>query len=96
MTLLQSRVNVGQPVWTMEEVMSRPLRLQYEGAVYHLTSRGNARQKIFWNDDDRKLFLGTLSRVVKRFGWICHASAKFRVSRLGFRVALPQSLPPPR
>ena len=31
--------------------MSRPLRLEYGGEVYHLTSRGNARQKIFWNDD---------------------------------------------
>jgi REP element-mobilizing transposase RayT len=47
--------------------------LEYEGAVYHLTSRGNARQKIFWNDDDRKLFLGTLAWVVRRFGWVCHA-----------------------
>jgi putative transposase len=53
--------------------MSRPLRVEFPGAVYHLTSRGNARQKIFWNDDDRKLFLGTLAQVVNRFGWVCHA-----------------------
>ena len=53
--------------------MSRPLRLKYPAAVYHLTSRGTARQKIFWNDDDRKLFLGTLAQVVKRSGWVCHA-----------------------
>jgi REP element-mobilizing transposase RayT len=53
--------------------MSRPLRVEFPGAVYHLTSRGNARQKIFWNDDDRKLFLSTLAQVVKRFGWLCHA-----------------------
>jgi hypothetical protein len=37
--------------------MSRPLRLEYCGAVFHLTSRGNARQKIFWGDSDRELFL---------------------------------------
>ena len=37
--------------------MARPLRLEFPGAVYHLTSRGNARQKIFLTDADRELFL---------------------------------------
>ena len=53
--------------------MARPLRLELPGAVYHLTSRGNARQKIFFTDRDRELFLNTLSHVISRFGWICHA-----------------------
>jgi len=53
--------------------MARPLRLQFPGAVYHLTSRGNARQKIFFNDADRQLFLKTLAHVVSRYRWICHA-----------------------
>jgi len=53
--------------------MSRPLRLEYCGAVYHLTSRGNARQKIFWGDSDRELFLSILARVVSRYDWLCHA-----------------------
>ena len=53
--------------------MSRPLRLQFTGAVYHLTSRGNARQKIFFNDGDRELFLETLAHVISRYGWTCHA-----------------------
>lgn len=53
--------------------MSRPLRLQYPGAVYHLTSRGNARQRIFWDDQDREVFLSTLGHVVSRYGWLCHA-----------------------
>jgi REP element-mobilizing transposase RayT len=53
--------------------MSRPLRLQYSGAVYHLTTRGNARQKIFLDDADRKAFLAILSRVVSLYGWLCHA-----------------------
>ena len=35
--------------------------------------QGTARQKIFWSDGDRKLFLSTLAQVVKRFGWMCHA-----------------------
>jgi putative transposase len=53
--------------------MARPLRLEFSGAIYHLTSRGNARQKVFFSDADRELFLGTLAGVVSRYGWICHA-----------------------
>jgi putative transposase len=53
--------------------MARPLRIEYEGAVYHVTSRGNAQQDIFLADSDRELFLEILGDTVKRFGWICHA-----------------------
>ena len=53
--------------------MTRPLRLEFANAVYHLTSRGNARQGIFFNDGDRELFLQTLAHVVSRYSWICHA-----------------------
>jgi REP-associated tyrosine transposase len=53
--------------------MARPLRIEYEGAVYHITSRGNARAEIFLNDKDRGLFLEILSEVVSRNDWICHA-----------------------
>ena len=53
--------------------MARPLRVEFSGAIYHLTSRGNARQKVFFIDADRELFLDTLSQVVSRYGWICHA-----------------------
>jgi len=53
--------------------MARPLRIQFEGAVYHVTSRGNAGSSIFLSDDDRLLFLRTLGEAVERFGWICHA-----------------------
>lgn len=53
--------------------MARPLRVEFSGAIYHLTSRGNARQKVFFTDTDRELFLDTLSQVVSRYGWICHA-----------------------
>jgi putative transposase len=52
--------------------MARPLRLEFSGAIYHLTSRGNARQKVFFSDADRELFLATLAGVVSRYGWICH------------------------
>ena len=53
--------------------MSRPLRLEYPGAVYHVTSRGNARQHIVADDRDRTLFLERLAQVIDRFGWLCHA-----------------------
>lgn len=53
--------------------MARPLRLVHPGAVYHLTSRGNARQRIVRDDHDREGFLQTLGHVVLRYGWLCHA-----------------------
>jgi len=53
--------------------MSRPLRIEYDGALYHLTSRGNERKAIFKDDTDRQLFLSTLAQVVQRFHWLCHA-----------------------
>jgi len=53
--------------------MTRPLRLEYEGALYHITSRGNTRESIFLDDKDRTRFLVILSDAVKRYGWICHA-----------------------
>jgi putative transposase len=53
--------------------VARPLRPEFPGAVYHLTSRGNARQRIFFTDADRQHFLNTLSGVIVRYGWICHA-----------------------
>jgi len=53
--------------------MARPLRLEYPGAVYHVTSRGNARQDIVMDDRDRTLFLEKLAHVIDRFGWHCHA-----------------------
>ncbi len=53
--------------------MSRPLRIEYPGAVYHVTSRGDARRAIFYDDIDRVLFLDVLASIVSRFHWLCHA-----------------------
>ncbi len=53
--------------------MPRPLRLQFPGAVYHLTSRGNAGRAIFADDRDRTCFLGLLAREVEQQRWRCHA-----------------------
>ena len=53
--------------------MARPLRIEYPGALYHVTSRGNAKQLIYLNDNDHFCFLDTLSEVIKTHNWLCHA-----------------------
>jgi|SRR5687768_9225932 len=53
--------------------MARPLRIEYDGALYHVTSRGNELKAIFRDDGDRHLFLNILAQVTERFHWICHA-----------------------
>ena len=53
--------------------MARPLRIEYDGALYHVTSRGNEQKPIFRDGADRKLFLNTLSQVIDHFHWLCHA-----------------------
>ena len=53
--------------------MARAMRIEYPGAVYHITSRGNGRGDIFLGDDDRRQFLELLGEVVRRFGWIVTA-----------------------
>ncbi|MCS6318519.1 MAG: transposase, partial [Nitrospira sp.] len=53
--------------------MARPLRIEVPGAVYHVTSRGNARQDIVADDGDRAQWLTVLAHVVDRYGWRGHA-----------------------
>jgi len=53
--------------------MARPLRIEFPGAVYHVTSRGNARQDIVTDDRDRTQWQAVLAHVVERYGWLCHA-----------------------
>ncbi len=52
--------------------MTRPLRIEFTGAVYHITSRGNARQAIFLDEKDFADFLKVLCSVVKRYHFILH------------------------
>lgn len=53
--------------------MARPIRLEFPGATYHVTTRGEGGEVVFHDDADRLQFLAVLSEVVARFGWICHA-----------------------
>ena len=47
--------------------MSRPWRIEYEGALYHLLSRGNERSDIFINDKDRTSFLNAVGEMSERY-----------------------------
>jgi REP element-mobilizing transposase RayT len=48
--------------------MARPLRIQYQGALYHITCRGNERKEIFRDDVDRKSFLDILKKSAETYG----------------------------
>ncbi|MGA2031557.1 MAG: hypothetical protein ABSG68_04825 [Thermoguttaceae bacterium] len=41
--------------------MARPPRIDFPDALYHVTSRGNGRQQVFWTNDDRQRFPGQLA-----------------------------------
>lgn len=53
--------------------MARPLRLEFPGALYHITARGNARADIFREDEDRVRFLDLLGKEVLQQRWRCAA-----------------------
>ncbi len=53
--------------------MSRPIRIEFSGAFYHVTARGNRRESIFDDDIDREKFLEINGQVIEDFNWICHA-----------------------
>jgi putative transposase len=53
--------------------MARKLRVEYPGAIYHVLNRGDRREPIFRDEEDRHLFLGTLAEVCKKAGWQVHA-----------------------
>lgn len=53
--------------------MARPLRLEYPGALYHVTARGNAKSDIYLDDADRRIFLRMLGTTVTRQQWLLHA-----------------------
>ena len=53
--------------------MARPLRLEFAGALYHVTARGDGREDIYLSDGDRQLFLAILGAVWERSNWQVHA-----------------------
>ena len=53
--------------------MPRKLRLEYEGAIYHVMNRGDRREAIFLDDKDRERFLETLAECCAKTKWQIHA-----------------------
>src|SRR5947207_14198955 len=53
--------------------MARKLRIQYEGAIYHVMSRGNGKAAVFHNDVDRRSFVQTLAEACSKTYWQVHA-----------------------
>jgi len=53
--------------------MARKLRVEYPGAIYHVMNRGDRREAIFKDDNDRNLFLQTLGQASRKTGWQIHA-----------------------
>lgn len=52
--------------------MARPLRIEYPGAFYHITARGNERKNIFRDERDRERFLAYLETAVVRYKAVIH------------------------
>jgi putative transposase len=52
--------------------MSRPLRIERAGGLYHVTSRGDRREAIYRDDQDRTDWLAVLGEVCSRFNWRCY------------------------
>jgi putative transposase len=53
--------------------MARPLRIELAGGLYHVTSRGDRRERIYYDDADRSAWLNLSGEVCERFNWRCHA-----------------------
>src|SRR5690348_4304248 len=53
--------------------MPRQLRLEYAGAIYHVLNRGDRREPIILDDQDRQSFLATLGQACEKTGWQVHA-----------------------
>ncbi|RLA43226.1 MAG: addiction module toxin RelE [Gammaproteobacteria bacterium] len=53
--------------------MARPLRIEFSGALYHVTSRGDGREDIYLDEEDRELFMLVLGEVCDLFNWSVHS-----------------------
>ena len=53
--------------------MARKGRVEYAGAIYHVMSRGNGGEAVFWDEEDRHRFLSLLGEVCVRQGRLVHA-----------------------
>ncbi|MBN2875101.1 MAG: transposase [Spirochaetales bacterium] len=70
--------------------MSRPLRIELAGGLYHVTSRGDRREEIYRDDEDREAWLEQLGAVCERFNWRVHAYCEM-TNHYHFVVETPQA-----
>lgn len=52
--------------------MARHLRLSFEGATYHITARGNRKERIFYSDTDKVIFLNKMEETFEKYSFICY------------------------
>lgn len=69
--------------------MSRPLRIEFPGALYHVTSRGDRRENIYHDDGDRVMWLDVLSQTCDRFNWVVQAYCMMSNLEVNFEVQHP-------
>jgi REP element-mobilizing transposase RayT len=58
--------------------MARKVRIQYPGAIYHVMNRGDRREAIFEDDEDRERLLEALTQACQKTGWQAHAYCLMR------------------
>ncbi len=77
--------------------MARPLRIEYPGAFYHVTSRGNERKTVLKSRRDREQFLGYLQSATERYGarqvklYFSHRYSGLKLKKSGWRYGISES-----
>ncbi len=72
--------------------MARKLRVEYPGAIYHVMNRGDRREPIFRDDQDRQRFIATLGEACGKTGWQVHA-AQSPIISITFRFLMNDWMP---
>jgi REP element-mobilizing transposase RayT len=65
-------IEIVRGVWQGRK-MARGTRTQLEGSLYHVLARGNRKEAIFLDEEDRRMFLQTLGEACAMTGWRVHA-----------------------
>jgi REP-associated tyrosine transposase len=76
-SVLTFTLDFGRRAWECGCV-PRPLRIEYAGAIYHVMNRGDHRDDIFGDDEDRQRFLSTLGQACQKTEWQVHAYCLMR------------------
>src|SRR6266481_5329304 len=75
--------------------MPRQLRIEYPGAIYHVMNRGDQREDIFADDDDRRRFRSTLEEACTKTEWQVHACTPIIIVISRYFPLLPVARGPP-